>query len=87
MVEGKFHSGISRQHTLTSGEGPQEGENVRNLQSEENHGRYGESQGTSHLDVAVGPSPSGFPSFIPSSNVNSTDMSALCGSNKRGTIP
>lgn len=87
MIECKFHSGVSRQHMLTSGEGPQEGGNVRSLQSEENHGHYGESQGTSHLEVAVGPSPSGFSSFIPSSNVNSTDMSTLCGRNKHGTIP
>lgn len=65
MVEWKFHSCVSRQHMLTSREGPQEVQNVRSLQSEEKHGCYGDSQEISHLEVAVGPSPSGFPSFTP----------------------
>lgn len=87
MVECKFHTCISRQHILMSGEGPQEGENVRSLLSEENHGHYGDSRETCHLEVAVGPSPSGFPSFIPLSNVNSTDMSTLCGRKSMAPSP
>lgn len=49
---------------LISGEGPREGANVRSLQSEEKHERYDAGQETRHLEVAVGPSSSGFPSFI-----------------------
>lgn len=49
---------------LISGEGPREGANVRSLQSEEKRGCYGAGQETRHLEVAVGPSSSGFPSFI-----------------------